>query len=329
MPMTSRERVEKAIAFQNPDRVPVHCPSLGVSDLHWVRYGVAQGWQPSVPGEDEWGCIWETTGNDMGQLKGHPLARGYHGARGQWVNFPDPHARGRFDALREQTHKAEGRYVLADCSFTLFERMCALRGMENLLQDFYLAPEQVHELAERVLAVQMGFVEGYARNGGHRIDGVFLTDDWGMQDRPFVSLDVFREFFKPRYQRLFDFIHSAGWHVWFHTCGRVNDFLEEFITIGCDVLHLEQPRLLGIEEIGRRCAGRVCFAATCDIQRTLPLKTPDEVRAEARLLLRSWGTPSGGFIGVEYEAPDPLAIPVENLRAMGEEWLRRDGSDVL
>jgi hypothetical protein len=327
--MTARERVEKAITFQNPDRAPVHCPSLGVSDLHWVRYGVADGWLPSVPGEDEWGCVWDLSTGDMGQPKGYPLANGDDGSMGQWVKFPAPDAPGRFAMLNEQLKCAGDRFVLADCTFTLFERMCALRGMSNLLQDFYLAPDKVHELADRVLEVQMGFVRGYARHGGHRIDGVALTDDWGLQDRPFVSLEIFRQFFKPRYERLFNFIHSAGWHVWFHTCGRVNDLLEEFIEIGCDVLDVEQPHALGIEEISRRYAGRVCFAATCDIQRTLPLKTPDEVREEARLLLRSWGTPSGGFIGVEYDAPEHIAIPAENLRAMGEEWLRGDGSVVL
>ncbi|MCS6862979.1 MAG: hypothetical protein NZT92_21965 [Abditibacteriales bacterium] len=319
--MTSRERVHRAITFRRPDRVPVHCPSVGVSDLHWVHYGTAQGWQPSAPGMDEWGCVWDLSTGDMGQPKGAPLANGYHA-----VSLPDPDAPGRFATLKEQLQSAGDRFVLADCTFTLFERMCALRGMSYLLQDFYLAPDKVHDLADRVLEVQMGFVRGYARHGGHRIDGVALSDDWGMQDRPFVSLETFREFFKPRYQRLFDFIHSAGWRVWFHTCGRVNDLLEEFIEMGCDVLDIEQPHVLGIEQISRRYAGRVCFAATCDIQRTLPLKTPEEVRQEARLLLHAWGTPTGGFIGVEYHAPDHLAIPVENLRAMGEVWLREDVS---
>jgi hypothetical protein len=338
--MTSRKRVEKAITFKHPDRAPVHCPSLGVSDVHWVRYGVAQGWLPSASGEDEWGCVWQTTGSGMGQPKGHPLANGDDGSMdqwingsmsqwvnestGQWVNFPDPHAAGRFATLKEQLQQAGERYVLADCSFTLFERMCALRGMENLLQDVYLAPQRVHELAERVLRVQMGFVEGFARHGGHRMDGVFLTDDWGLQDRPFVSLEIFRQFFAPRYRRLLNFIHSAGWHVWFHTCGRVNDFIEEFLGIGCDVLHFEQPHVLGIEEVARY-AGRVCFAATCDAQRTLPFKSPEEVKAEARLLLRSWGTPSGGFIGMECDDPEAVNIPTENLRAMGEGWLMVNG----
>jgi uroporphyrinogen-III decarboxylase len=266
--------------------------------------------------------VWERSGEakNMGQPKGHPLAHGYDAH--VYQRFPEPDAPGRFTTARAQLKQAGDRYVLADCSLTLFERMCALRGMMNLLEDVYLHPHHVHELAECVLRFQKGVVEGYARSGGHRINGVFLTDDWGMQDRPFVSLDVFRQFFMPRYLQLVNFIHSAGWHVWFHTCGRVNDFIEEFIEIGCDVLHFEQPHVLGIEDIGRRFAGRVCFAATCDVQRTLPFKSPEGIKAEARLLRHRWGTPSGGFIGVEYDDPDAVAIPVENLRVMGEEWLR-------
>jgi hypothetical protein len=130
MPLvTSRERVEKAIAFQNPDRAPVHCPSLGVSDLHWVRYGVAQGWLPSVPGEDEWGCVWDLSTGDMGQPKGYPLANGDDGSMGQWVNFPAPDAPGRFAMLAERDRLA----LVARPQFAERGVVAAFRFFDELL----------------------------------------------------------------------------------------------------------------------------------------------------------------------------------------------------
>jgi len=44
---------------------------------------------------------------------------------------------------------------------------------------------------------------------------------------------------------------------------------EATLQAGLDCLNLQQPRALGVQEIGRRFAGRLCFESLCDIQTTL------------------------------------------------------------
>ncbi len=70
---------------------------------------------------------------------------------------------------------------------------------------------------------------------------------------------MWRAFFKERYRRLFAAFHEAKIHVWMHSCGHINDVIEEWIECGLDVVNLQQPRNLGIEEIGRRYRGRVAL----------------------------------------------------------------------
>jgi len=41
-----------------------------------------------------------------------------------------------------------------------------------------------------------------------------------------------------------------------HSCGKVNGIIEGLIEIGLDAINLQQPRALGIEEIGKRFRGR-------------------------------------------------------------------------
>jgi len=79
----------------------------------------------------------------------------------------------------------------------------------------------------------------------------------GTEITTIVSPELWREFFKPRYACIFKAAHEVGWHVWMHTCGKVNGIIEDLIDIGLDVIDLQQPRLLGIEEIGQR------FRVTC------------------------------------------------------------------
>ena len=40
-----------------------------------------------------------------------------------------------------------------------------------------------------------------------------------------INPELWPEFFKPRYMRVFEAIHTAGWHVWMHSDGKINAIL--------------------------------------------------------------------------------------------------------
>ena len=73
-------------------------------------------------------------------------------------------------------------------------------------------------------------------------------------------------------------------HAWMHSCGHVNDVIGEWVECELDVVNLQQPRNLGIEEIGRRYRGRICFESLCDIQATLPRGDVRAIEEEAALV---------------------------------------------
>ena len=73
--MTSREIVQRTVRFQKPPRLAANIGSLGVSDVAGIPVRAPESFKPEVPGQDEWGCVWEKTAvPNMGQVKGHPLA---------------------------------------------------------------------------------------------------------------------------------------------------------------------------------------------------------------------------------------------------------------
>jgi hypothetical protein len=109
-----------------------------------------------------------------------------------------------------------------------------------------------------------------------------------------------------------------------HSCGKINAILESLIDIGLDVVNLQQPRALGLEEVGRQFRGRICFESLCDIQHTLPLKDPDDIRAEARLLLEHWSTPDGGFIVSDYGDGQAIGVAVDKKRVMLDAFAEAD-----
>jgi len=309
--MQSREIVRRAIEFDTPPRLPFFLGGSWSDKLSQVIQGFPNdvcdcwemdrgeaGWFFDNPVQDDWGCVWRRTEVDnMGQVVGHPLE--------DWeklVTYTPPNPRNPFYFARieDDIRDAGGRYVVLTSHFTLFERLHMLHGFARTLEDFYLEPEKVHRLLDMILEYKIQHMNEAARRFGDRVHGILLTDDWGTQQNTIVSPQVFEEFFLERYQHLFETIHSHGWHVMLHSCGRINEFVPFFIDVGVDVLNMQQPQAYGIRDLGRSFAGKVCFLTTVDIQATLPGGDPEAVRAEVRELVEHWSTPEGGFIVFNY-----------------------------
>jgi len=322
--MKPREIVHRAIEFQNPPRLPFwqhEFPDVpdDVWDI-WEMDHAQAGWFFDNPAMDDWGCRWERTEmKNMGQVVEHPLA--------DWSAFdcfrpPDPKNPFYFERIEPLLEQAGDRYVVVTSHFNLIERLHMLRGFVAMMDDFYLAPDRIEKLLDLILEFKLGLLDELWQRYGNRIDGIFLTDDWGTQKQTFVSTDIFEQFFAPRYATLFGAMHAHGWHAFLHSCGRINAFVPRLIELGVDVLNMQQPRAYGLVEFGEQFRGKVCFLATVDIQSTLPQGIEQQVREEAGLLVRHWSTPAGGLIAFHYGDPVALGIPPEMSAIMFDEFVK-------
>ncbi len=307
--MTSREIVRRAVHFEKPPRLPVSFDAFGCSDFARVPIRDDPAFHPSQDGEDEWGCIWEKTETlNMGQVKGHPLEDIMKLDSHHFPNYDDD---ARYadvpDALERS--EAEGKYIEAGVFMVLFERMHSLHGFENVLMDLVIDRPAMEALADRIVNVQLNKIENVARRFNGRVHGWTMTDDWGTQQAAFISFDLWMDFFFPRYKRIFDAMHAMGCTVLVHSCGKVNEIIEGLIQAGANCVNLQQPRALGIEEIGTRYAGRIAFSSLCDIQHTLPTGDKAKIEADVDALMTHWATAGGGFILSDYGDDVAIGVP--------------------
>ncbi|MHB1295503.1 MAG: uroporphyrinogen decarboxylase family protein [Anaerolineae bacterium] len=289
--MQSRERVIRAIEFRGPDRVPVRYydhPERG--DILIGAFGPPTGWVEPRPGEDEWGCLWVTLSETLGQVKGHPLGGEADVSQNR---FPNPYLPGRLDALRRLREEHPTYYVAGSLGISGFNRMTFLTGMERFMMDLAQDPERVAILADGVFDFENGILEQMC---ALPLDGVWFWDDWGTQKGLMISPRTWREVFKPRYAEQFARIHAAGMHVIFHSCGHTAAILSDLVEIGADMLHLNQPRLIGIDRLANEVGGHACLHCPVDTQSTLIYGTPAEIRAEARELVEKLACFNGGFV---------------------------------
>ena len=323
MAMSSYEVVRRAVHFQRPDRLPLSFDSLGLNDFYTVSYTrIGTGDKSLRETVDEWGCTWRRSEmTNMGQVKGHPLEDWSALADYRWPEADDP---ALYEGMAAKLADAGDKYVMTSIFMLLFERMHSLHGFQNTLADLYLERERMEMLADRIVAFELGVIQNIASRFPGQIHGLSFTDDWGTEQATFVSPAFWDDFFKPRYKRVFDAAHAAGWTVHMHSCGKVNEIMGSLIEIGLDAINLQQPRALGIREIGRRYRGRICFDSLCDIQHTLPFKDEQAIREEAALLLREWATPDGGFVLSDYGDGEAIGVPIEKKQNMLAAFLEAD-----
>ena len=338
--MSSYEIVKKTIRFEKPERIPLNFRSLGYeyTDAVWLdslppekkplempESEWIKKWSDSLPPRkkppempesewiDEWGVHWKRLLKDGG----HPIRP----ALENWdsfkeYKFPNPNDPKRYEKIKERLSNAGDKYVIAGIpGLGVTSRF--IRGFSNWAEDFYLHPEELHQLIEGILDYQLGVLQNYSKFEG--IHGINLADDWGTQSAPFISIPMFRKFYKPYYRKLFESIHSYGWDIWMHSDGKIDDLVEELIDCGLDVWSdLCQPRLFDIEKLGNRYRGRVCFEVTCDIQATMPTGNKNLIKEEAELLFRSLSTPRGGFMAEDYHTPWSIGVSLDMMEYLYE-----------
>ncbi len=332
--MNSRERVIAALFFQHPDRVPLMHRTLpgafraygeGLEALYRTypsdvllsptkraHFGFTQAARENAVGEydivDEWGSKWRKTNFDYTGLVYEVPIKALEDYRA--YELPDP--RIGIEGIEEMgaAMKADGgeHYVICQCGM-LWHRLNFVRGYEESCMDLAEGCEEFFALRDRIVDHTLERIRLIAP---YRPDGMLINDDWGTQTALQISPAMWREHFKPSYQRICDAIHEAGCRVHFHTDGYMADIIEDFIEIGIDEVN-PQVFCMDMDDLSRRFNGRICFRADLDRQRILPFGTPEEVAAHVRRAYQCFGTRGGGYIGYGQIGTD---VPLENAEAM-------------
>ena len=157
--------------------------------------------------------------------------------------------------------------------------------------DYYTDPESVHKLFRALTDFYKAvMIRGRKEQA---LDGIFTSDDIGMQTGPFFSSQIFDEFFAPYYKELIDTAHSLDMHFWLHTCGNIEDFMPKFVEMGLDVIHPIQKYTMEEKKIAMDYGRDICIWAGFDVQRIIPWGTADDVRREVRFIIDTFARKEG------------------------------------
>ena len=219
--------------------------------------------------------------------------------------------------LYEQTEYA----VFGWLGGSVFEATHYLLGFDEAMSRLVDDRPFMMRLFERLTEQTVRNVELYLDAVGPYIQVIGFYDDFGIQTGPMISPSLFRELIKPHLKKIFDRVHElSDARVFLHTCGSVYEFMEDFIEVGVDILNPVQTSAFNMapdilkEKFGNRI---VFWGGGCDVQRVLPLGSPEDVRRDVRRRIGILGE-GGGFVFAPIHNI-LVDIPPENVSAMYEE----------
>lgn len=119
----------------------------------------------------------------------------------------------------------------------VFELMHPVCGHEHMLVGMALDPDWVRDMATTYSELTIALQEILFAEEGYP-DGVWYYEDMGFKERPFMSLDMYREIIQPAHTRTVGFAHSRNLPVVMHSCGMVAPLLPGMVEAGIDCLQV-------------------------------------------------------------------------------------------
>jgi uroporphyrinogen decarboxylase len=304
--VTSRELIQRVLARDNPPRIgltfsafegqPRICDTAGAGPSIDPAFEPAR-WNDEEGGEcwtDEWGCTWRRL---PGKTKGGEVIEAPIQTWDDLQTYAPPTLSdpSRYESAARTFEQTADRYRLGSIAGCCFNIARYLRRMDQYLLDCAAEPDRVKTLNRMVSDIVADQVDIYADIGA---EGVFFCEDWGTQDRLLVSPTMWRDLFRPGFERLLSRAHSKGLTVWMHSCGCVRDIIPELVELGIDVLQFDQPDLHGIDHLAA-FHDQVTFWCPVDIQTTLQSGCRGVIQAKAREMVEKLGC-GGGLIAKNY-----------------------------
>jgi len=202
----------------------------------------------------------------------------------------------------------------------VFETAWAMRGFEQFLMDLIVNPELACKIMDKIAEFQIEDILRTLEAAEDRIDMVYISDDIGGQDGMIVSPQIWREYVRPREERIIKSIKDnySSVRIMYHSCGSIIPVVKDLLEIGVDILNPLQLRAKAMNpgELKRRYGDRLCFHGGMDLQRILPYGTEREIRVEVKRLIDILGE-QGGYIFGPSEFIQPDTSP-GNILAMYE-----------
>ncbi len=308
MALSSREIIIQNIECRCQERIGLNFDGGRRNDL--AGTGVSHGFQRHVWVEGEveystdlWGNVWHRmVGMSQGGEVFKPALESWNQL--ERLQLPDLDNPAYYQGARDLAAANADAFRIGWMPGWPFSICRYLRKMEVYFTDLIEYRDHIDILHDQVTSLLERVIDRYGEIG---LDGIMFCEDLGIQDRLLISPAMWRDIFRPLYERLTDRAHQHGMKVIQHSCGYNWLLVDDLCQAGIDCLQFDQPAVYDQPALAAKLRQhRVGLFCPCDIQKVLPTGDRTLIERETRRLVDTF---RGGFIAKNY--PDLPGIGVQ------------------
>jgi uroporphyrinogen decarboxylase len=146
------------------------------------------------------------------------------------------------------------------------------------------------------------------------VGAVLNPDDIAHNTGLLVDPKYLRKYLFPWYKKMGDVCRDKGLGFIFHSDGNCTEAMDDLVDCGFHAFNPIQPNAMDIVEVKKKWGDKVCLIGNLNLDSTLTLGTPEDVRAEVYERIRTIG-PGGGYMVASSNSITDY-VPLANMKAM-------------
>ena len=298
MPLNGRENLLKVFNHEMPEYLP------RMQDTAFMMFPF--DWSSSMEPEfDAWGVRWIPVplSGQMVDEKTPPVIKEMSHWR-DYLKVPDPYelcddweAMGKARSAHWNRETQMGALVMLEGHF---ERMHSLYGFENSLMSLYDEDDEgaVRDLFTEITNYKIKCLEIAKKYFDPDI--IVYHDDWGHSRNMFFAPEVWRSMIKPYFKIVVEKCHELGMKFELHSCGHIQEVVEECAEIGIDSIQTLMYPQNDIRYVKKVIGDKVVIRGGYDGQNILRPDVSDEAKRATILDSLSVLAPGGNHIPYYY-----------------------------
>ncbi len=311
--MTSKEVVLANVMHAKPDRPAFHFSGDRRKDILFCGADDSRTWKPRLWTEKGFEYSTDAWGNISHRVEGMSLGGEiFKPALQDWkdletLRVPDFDDPARYETMARKFREEKGdRFHMGFMPVWVFATSRYLRKMEIYFMDLIEYREEIDRLHAIVAGLAERIIHRLADAGA---DGFLFCEDLGVQDRTLISPEMWRDIYRPHYERLTGVAHSRGLKVFMHSCGYNWALIDDLAAAGVDCFQFDQPTAYDMPALAAKLRGlKVGLWSPVDIQKVLPTGDKAFIEAESRRMVETF---EGGLLLKDYGDLNGIGVKPE------------------
>ncbi len=226
---------------------------------------------------DEWGTVYKKTGTSW------PIDSPFDFPIKDWddlkkYTLPDPERPERMSEIKLAQEMSKDEVAIiggVQGPLTTAILICGLTNIFTKVIDDPLFVKEIFKLSNEFFTIAVKkMIEA-------EVDIICVPEDLGFVSGAFMSLKDFRKLLLPYIEELFDEAIINNVPTFLHSCGNINLYLDDLVSVGFDGLHpLQRTAGMSMKDVREKVGQKLCLIGNVDSSYTLVTGSDDTIICE-------------------------------------------------